>query len=147
MNIKKKTFGFQDHSYQAAGELAGITQLVDDFYELMNSLPRAKRIREMHPDDLTVSRDKLTLFLCAWLGGPRLYAAKYGAISIPQIHSHLDVVEDDKHAWLECMQASIERQSYSSDFGDYLIRQLAVPAERVEQVCGHIRAAKLLSID
>jgi hemoglobin len=142
MQKSELRFGYEDHSYQAAGELLGIRKLVDDFYDVMESLPRAKRIREMHPDDLVVSRDKLTLFLCAWLGGPRLFTAKYGPISIPQIHSHLDVVEDDKHAWLECMQASIDRQSYSVDFAEYLIRQLAVPAERIEQVCAHVRLVK-----
>lgn len=138
--VNDLTFGYQDHSYQAAGELRGITQLVDDFYGVMDSLPRAKRIREMHPDDLVISRDKLTLFLCAWLGGPRLYSAKYGAISIPQIHSHLDVVEDDKHSWLECMQAAIDKQNYTPEFSQYLITQLGVPAARIEQVCRHIRA-------
>ena len=141
MTLNDLRFGYQDHSYQAAGKLEGITQLVDDFYQIMDSLPRAQRIRDMHPDDLTVSKDKLTLFLCAWLGGPRFFSEKYGAISIPQIHSHLDVVEDDKHAWLECMQKAIERQTYSVEFGEYLITQLGVPAARIEQVCQHIRAA------
>lgn len=139
MKTDNLKFGYQDHSYQAAGELIGITQLVDDFYQTMDTLPRAKRIREMHPNNLTTSRDKLTLFLCAWLGGPRLYSQKYGAISIPQVHSHLDVNEDDKQAWLDCMQIAINRQDYSAEFGQYLIRQLGVPANRIEQVCSHIR--------
>lgn len=140
MTSKNLRFGHLDHSYQAAGQLDGIRQLVDDFYHAMDNLPRAKRIRDMHPTDLTVSRDKLTLFLCVWLGGPRLFADKYGAISIPQVHSHLDVVEDDKLAWLECMQQAIDQQAYSVDFGDYLITQLGVPAVRVEQVCHHMRS-------
>jgi hemoglobin len=135
-------FGFQDYSYKAAGEQAGITKLVDDFYASMCKLPRAKRIRDMHPANLDQSRDKLTLFLCAWLGGPHLFSDKYGAISIPQVHSHLDVIADDKEAWLECMQAAIDVQGFSPEFGEYLIRQLAVPAQRIEQVCGHIRAKK-----
>jgi len=65
-------FGHKDHSYQAAGEIQGITSLVNDFYQVMDTWPRAKCIRDMHPDDLETSKDKLTLFLCAWLGGPRL---------------------------------------------------------------------------
>jgi len=133
-------YGHENHSYLAAGELPGLTQLVNDFYDIMDTLPRAKRIREMHPDDLTISRDKLTLFLCAWLGGPSFFSEKYGAISIPQIHSHLDVIEDDKHAWLECMQLAIDKQNYSPDFCHYLITQLKVPAERIEKVCKHIRS-------
>jgi hemoglobin len=43
----------------------------------------------MHKGDLETIKDKLSLFLMGWLGGPRLYADKYGSISIPQAHQHL----------------------------------------------------------
>jgi len=49
MTSSNLEFGYDDYSYQAAGELVGLTKLVDDFYEIMDSLPRAKRIRGMHP--------------------------------------------------------------------------------------------------
>jgi len=62
MTATNLQFGYQDHSYRAAEELEGITKLVDDFYQVMDSLPRAKRIRDMHPKNLVISRDKLTLF-------------------------------------------------------------------------------------
>ena len=42
--------------YQAAGELDGITKLVDEFYVKMDTLPEAKIIRAMHPEDLAESR-------------------------------------------------------------------------------------------
>ena len=42
--------------YHAAGELAGISSLVDAFYANMDSFPEARVIRKMHPDDLTESR-------------------------------------------------------------------------------------------
>ncbi|MCP4790616.1 MAG: globin, partial [Gammaproteobacteria bacterium] len=78
------TYGSGDTSYQAAGQLSGLTQLVNDFYDMMDSLPEAAHIRAMHPQDLTVSRDKLTLFLSSWLNGPRLYSEKYGkGITMP----------------------------------------------------------------
>ena len=44
--------------YRAAGELAGITSLVDAFYANMDSLPEARVIRKMHPDDLTESTEQ-----------------------------------------------------------------------------------------
>jgi len=37
---------------------------------------------------------------------------------------------------------AIDRQNYTSEFSQYLITQLGVPAARIEQVCGHIRALK-----
>ena len=53
--------------------VTGLRKLVNDFYDLMEQLPKAKEIRDLHPDDLTQSRDKLARFLCGWLGGPKLY--------------------------------------------------------------------------
>jgi hemoglobin len=39
--------------YRAAGELAGITSLVDAFYANMDTFPEARVIRKMHPEDLS----------------------------------------------------------------------------------------------
>ena len=45
-------------AYRAAGELAGLTSLVDAFYANMDTFPEARVIRKMHPGDLTESRKK-----------------------------------------------------------------------------------------
>ena len=130
-----KPFGKADSSFLAAGGIEGINKLVRDFYSLMDELPQAAVIRNMHPQDLDQSIDKLARFLCGWLGGPRRYTHKYGSISIPGVHLHLDIGEDEKQAWLDCMKQAISLQNYSPEFADYLITQLRVPAERVQQVC------------
>ena len=126
----KPQYGVGDASYQAAGGEVGIRKLVDDFYDVMEQRPEAQKIRKMHPADLTVSRDKLTLFLCGWLGGPRSYSQKYGPIRIPQVHSHLEIGSGERDAWLQCMQEALKTQPYAADFKAYLLEQLYVPAER-----------------
>lgn len=123
-------YGHQDTSYKAAGEFEGIKQLVDHFYDAMETLPEAKTIREMHPEDLTESRDKLTRFLCGWLGGPKLFSEKYGSIRIPVAHRHLEIGPAERDAWLLCMKVAADKQHYAEDFKDYLLKQLYVPAER-----------------
>ena len=125
-----KNYGTEDATYQEAGEYDGIKKLVDDFYDIMNELKESEGIRNMHPNDLEVSRDKLTRFLCAWTGGPRLYREKYGAISIPQAHSHLSIGSTERDAWLLCMKKALSKQDYPEDFQRYMLTQLAVPAER-----------------
>ncbi len=124
------TYGHQDTSYKAAGEFDGIKRLVDHFYDAMETLPEAKTIREMHPKDLTESRDKLTRFLCGWLGGPKLFSEKYGAIRIPVAHRHLEIGPAERDAWLLCMEVALSHMPYPDDFKRYLIEQLYVPAER-----------------
>ena len=123
-------YGVEDASYRAAGGEAGIRKLVDDFYDAMDQLPEAATIRAMHPEDLTVSRDKLARFLCGWLGGPKLYAEKYGPIRIPQAHSRFEIGSKERDAWLLCMEEALKNQPYAAEFKKYLLEQLYVPAER-----------------
>jgi hemoglobin len=125
-----KPYGKEDATYKAAGEYEGIKKLVDDFYDIMNELKESQHIRDMHPNDLDVTRDKLTRFLSAWTGGPRLYSEKYGPISIPQAHAHLTIGSAERDAWLLCMKQALAKQDYPQDLRDYMITQLAVPAER-----------------
>lgn len=124
-------FGVADSSFQAAGGTVGIAKLVDDFYDAMERLPQARTVRAMYPDELTLAREKLAAFLSGWLGGPRAYAQKFGAISIPQFHTRWAVGEDERSAWLDCMADAIGRQTYSAEFSAYLLQQLRVPAERI----------------
>lgn len=123
-------YGVEDASYQAAAGFEGLQQLVNDFYDIMCELPEAAKIRAMHPADLTVSKDKLARFLAGWLGGPRLYRETYGPIAIPAAHSHLNIGAEERDAWLLCMQHALAKAPYTTEFKNYLLSALAVPAER-----------------
>ncbi|WP_116473705.1 group II truncated hemoglobin [Zobellella maritima] len=128
--LEPSAYGRGDTSFQAAGGESGLRRLVDDFYRAMDQRPDSAHIRAMHPRDLTESRDKLTRFLCGWLGGPSLYREKYGPISIPQSHRHLVIGAAERDAWLACMADALAQQPFAEDFKAYLLRALSVPAER-----------------
>src|SRR3569832_2324962 len=89
--------------YERLGGEAGLRRLVDRFYDLMDSLPEAERIRALHPTDLTSSREKLYLFLSGWLGGPSLYIARYGHPRLRARHLPIPIGEAEGEAWLLCM--------------------------------------------
>lgn len=126
-------YGEGDASYQAAGGLEGLQRLVDAFYRYMDELPEAAEVRAMHPASLESARDKLACFLSGWLGGPRLFAERYGPISIPGFHARWPIGEAQAEAWLACMVRAIAEQDYAPDFADYLLKQLRVPAQRIVQ--------------
>ena len=130
-----KPYGTDDASYQAAGQEAGIRKLVDDFFDRMASDARFATIYDMHPDDKDVSRDKLARFLCGWLGGPKLYREKYGAIGIPRVHAHLAIATAERDQWLTCMGETVALQPFATDFKEYLMEQLFIPAEAVRRRC------------
>lgn len=136
METKSKTrYGTADASFRAAGGEPGLRRLVNTFFDRMAHDPRFNTIFELHPKPLDVSRDKLARFLCGWLGGPKLYNEKYGAIGIPRVHAHLNIATKERDQWLKCMAESVDEQPYADDFKSYLMEQLFVPAEAVRRRC------------
>ncbi|MDG1579801.1 group II truncated hemoglobin [Pseudomonas sp. GOM6] len=131
-----ETYGVGDASYRAAGGIDGLRRLVDDFYRYMDELPEAAEVRALHPASLDSARDKLACFLSGWLGGPRLFAERYGAIGIPSFHAQWPIGPAQAEAWLLCMEKAIAEQPYAADFATYLLAQLRVPAQRIVQASG-----------
>lgn len=127
-------YGYQDTSFQAMGGEAGIRALVDIFYDKMESDKTAERIKDMHPPDLLLSREKLAAFLCGWLGGPKRYSERWGPIRIPRAHAHLRIGDADRDAWLMCMDHAVEQMDIPEDFRIYFKREIRVPADRVHAV-------------
>jgi hemoglobin len=128
-------YGDGSASYIAAGERHGIARLVDAFYRHMDKATFAAKVRAMHEHALRLSREKLTVFLCGWLGGPNLYSVTFGPISIPRAHQHLAIGEAERDAWLACMKLAVDEQPWTSDFKAYFLRTIAIPAERVRLAC------------
>ncbi len=127
---KQRLFGKgSDAAYLAAGGLEGITRLVDRFYTIMETWPEARALRALHAENLTESREKLTAFLSGWMGGPSLYAERYGKISLPMSHQHLPVDDAMKQAWLGCMAQALEELGYPETFSQALLARLSIPAE------------------
>ena len=133
-SMPSPAYGDGDASFRAAGGVPGIDALVERFYAWMDRLPQAREIRRMHPEDLTLSKDKLARFLSGWLGGPKRYQEVYGSIRIPAAHARFDIATAERDAWLECMRHAIDEQPWEEGFKAYLLQQLAVPAERVHDV-------------
>lgn len=126
-------YGQADATYIAAGGLEGIERLVEHFYQNMDTFPEAQGIRNMHPEDLSLSKRKLSYFLSGWMGGPRLYQEHFGSISIPKVHMHLTIESEERDAWMLCMKHALESMAYPSSLQDYLYEQLFRPAEMIRQ--------------
>lgn len=130
----KQQYGQGDATLQAVGGWEGLQRLVEVFYRIMDEAHYAKEIRAMHPDDLESSIDKLARFLSGWMGGPRRYQEKYGSINIPQIHTPWEIYQEHAHAWLQCMADALEELEYPAPLRDYLLYQLARPAQMIVHV-------------
>lgn len=137
-----RAYGDGDATHQALGGVEAIRRLVEAFYDEMDTLPEARRIRDLHPPELEVSIDKLARFLSGWTGGPKLYSEKYGPIKIPIFHQHLPVGEEERDAWLLCMERALDRMDHPGDLKAYMLRELFVPADRIRQRVAQRRAER-----
>ncbi len=98
----------QNNHYQRIGGEAKVRQLVHRFYELMDELPEAHRIRKMHHISLKNSEDKLFMFLSGWMGGPQLYVEKFGHPRLRMRHLPFAIGEAERDQWMLCMTQALE---------------------------------------
>jgi hemoglobin len=80
-----------------------IREIVEAFYDVMEADEKAKTIRQMHPEDLTSSREKLFMFLTGWTGGPQLYIERYGHPFLRRRHLPFNIGVDERDQWIYCM--------------------------------------------
>ena len=112
--------------YQILGE-DGIRQLTDTFYDIMDSLPEFAGLRAMHAKDLTVMKEKLADYLIGWMGGPPLYADKYGTVCMTTPHEPYHIGPAERDQWLLCMDKALEQTGASEE----LVEMLKIPLFRI----------------
>ena len=94
--------------YEWIGGEKGLRTLVDRFYDVMDSSPEASKVRAIHPDDLSESRNKLFMFLSGWSGGPPLYMQTIGHPRLRQRHMPFPIGKVERDEWLWCMDKAME---------------------------------------
>jgi len=89
--------------FEEIGGESGVRSLVDRFYQRMDSRPDAAAIRAMHKADLGKMRERLSLFLSGWLGGPPDYFERLGPVCMRSAHDPFPIDEAARDAWVACM--------------------------------------------
>jgi hemoglobin len=107
-----------------AGGTAKIRALVETFYDIMDTDPKAASIRALHPTDLTSSREKLFMFLTGWTGGPQLYIERYGHPRLRQRHMSFSIGEGERDQWMYCMIKAMQTLSLDETLMQRLAEQL-----------------------
>jgi len=112
--------------YQLLGE-EGIRALCVSFYDIMDTLPEVTKLRAMHADDLGPMKEKLAEYLIGWMGGPPIYAQKYGTVCMTTPHEPYHIGPAERDQWLLCM----ERALIETEASDELREMLKVPLFRI----------------
>jgi len=117
--------------FEEIGGAEAVRQLVDRFYDLMDTAPEAANVRALHATSLKSSREKLRLFMTGWLGGPPLYVEKHGHPMLRQRHFPFAIGAVERDEWLWCMDRALAGQLMPDDLRRYLTQRLHGVAEHM----------------
>ncbi|MCH2078038.1 MAG: group II truncated hemoglobin [Rhodobacteraceae bacterium] len=86
---------------QIGGEEA-LIQLVNEFYDLMETLPEAAQIQRLHfrGHGLDHTRVEQVNFMSGFMGGRQYYLEKHGHMDVREIHAHVPIRQEDAEVWL-----------------------------------------------
>jgi hemoglobin len=106
------------------GGIESIRALVETFYDVMDSDPKAAPIRAYHAKDLTEAREKLFMFLTGWTGGPQLYIERYGHPRLRARHMPFAIGESERDQWMYCMIQAMHQLNIDEKLMQKLAQQL-----------------------
>ena len=93
---------------QMGGEDA-LRDLVETFYDLVETLPEAEQLRVLHMDGhgLAHTRVEQFEFLSGFLGGRQYYMEKHRHMNVKEIHAHVPIRLEDAETWLDVMDKAL----------------------------------------
>lgn len=107
--------------YDRIGGKANIAQMVERFYDLMDSDPAYAELRAMHAPDLTPMRGSLTDFLMAWMGGPRDWFEQRPGACMMSAHKSVGVTRETAEQWVSAMRRAAEDTLDDPAFVDAMV--------------------------
>jgi len=129
--------------YELIGGEAGVRKLVDHFYDHMDTLEQAKTVRKLHAKSLRLSREKLFLFLCGWLGGPDLYVQKYGHPRLRRRHLPFSIGIAERDQWMHCMRLALDDMKLEKGLREKLEAAFQATADHMRNRAEHEANPKL----
>ncbi|MBV0932650.1 group II truncated hemoglobin [Marinobacterium weihaiense] len=116
--------------YEALGD-TGIRRLTAAFYDYMDRAPEAAGIRAMHGPDLAPMKERLAEYLISWMGGPPIYAEKYGSMCMTNPHKPYAIGPVERDQWLWCMDRALEQIGADDELKQMLKQPLFAVADMV----------------
>ena len=117
--------------FELVGGGVAVRELVDRFYDIMDSAPETATIRALHAASLKSSREKLYMFLSGWLGGPPLYVEKYGHPLLRARHLPFTIGTTERDQWLWAMKRAMDECDVPPAWRDFVWPKLMVLADHM----------------
>lgn len=120
-NLRRVSF------YEQIGGAEGVDQLVNTFCDVIETTEEGKPVLLLHlrGHGMDHARVEQFNFFSGFLGGPRLYAEKWGHSNVREIHQHVEIDETASQAWLSCMSMTMDKLAYPASLKDQLMQNFS----------------------
>ncbi len=115
--------------FEQIGGQPAVDRIIDLFYDRMETLPEARIIRVLHPEDLGATRAVLKRYLAEWLGGPRAYSEERGHPRLRARHLPFSIGDEERDAWMVCMRGALEEVVTDVSIREWLVEKLSGVAD------------------
>ncbi len=115
--------------FELVGGATIVRQVVDRFYDLMDSEPAYTALRAVHAADLTPMRASLAGFLNAWLGGPRDWFVEHPGVCVMSAHTRIAINRETSDQWTDAMRRAIQESPIDPELGAKMAEALAGMAQ------------------
>ncbi len=122
-----------DSLYGLLGGEAGVRQLVEIFYDVIEGHAEGHRLHLLHLRGHGVEHSRIEQFnfLSGFLGGPGLYREKFGHADVRRMHEHVEIDADARDDWLKCMGIAIDKAGFDAALKEKLLTSLKPVADRL----------------
>jgi len=128
-----------DTPFARLGGEPRVRALAKAFYDRMDERePELARLHELGPDGKVSegARERFTLFLIEWLGGPRAYSPAHGHPRLRMRHARVRVDVAMRDAWLRCMRQAMQDVAVDDEARAFLDQRFAELADFLRNAPG-----------
>jgi hemoglobin len=93
--------------FSKIGGARAVDKIVEEFFARMETLPEARRLREMHADDLAKTKSVMKRYFSELLGGPQ-FSETRGNPALKGRHASMDIGPQERDAWMRCMREALK---------------------------------------
>jgi hemoglobin len=115
--------------FERVGGQPTVDRIIDTFYDNMDTLPEARIIRALHPEDLGPTRVVLKKYLAEWLGGPSAYSQERGHPRLRARHLPFSIGDEERDAWMFCMRHAMEDVVTDAVAREWILQKLSGVAD------------------
>jgi len=115
--------------FERVGGQPTVDRIIDAFYDNMDTLPEARIIRALHPEDLGATRVVLKKYLAEWLGGPSAYSQERGHPRLRARHLPFSIGDEERDAWMFCMRRAMEDVVTDAVAREWILQKLTGVAD------------------